>query len=429
MARFRIQGGHPLNGTVRPSGNKNAALPALAACLLTDEPVVLHNVPDIGDVETMLRLLESVGVQVTRLGPHSVRLHARDVHNTALDPHLCREIRASILLAGPMLARTGEIELPPPGGDVIGRRRVDTHILALSALGAQVTYDRQFYFRARTLEGTHILLDEASVTATENAVMAAVLARGTTVIQNAACEPHVQDLCRLLNGMGAHIEGIGSNVLTIQGVDRLHGTEYTLGPDYIEVGSFIGLGAIAPGELRVGPVHLDDLRMIRWVFEGRLNVRLEVEGDTIVVPDEQDLRVIPDVGGAIPKIDDAPWPMFPADLMSIALVVATQAQGTILIHEKMFESRLYFVDKLISMGAHIILCDPHRAVVSGPARLHGQILTSPDIRAGMALLIAALIADGESEIYNIEQIDRGYERIDEKLRALGAHIEREDDGP
>ena len=429
MARFRIQGGYPLNGTVTPSGNKNAALPALAACLLTDEPVVLHNVPAIGDVGTMLRLLESVGVKVTALGPHSVRLHAREVHSPALDPRLCREIRASILLAGPMLARAGAIELPPPGGDVIGRRRVDTHILALSGLGAEVDFDRHFHFRAARLQGAHILLDEASVTATENAVMAAVLARGTTVIENAACEPHVQDLCHLLNAMGARIHGIGSNVLTIEGVEKLHGATHTLRPDHTEIGSFIGLGAVTRGELRIGPVHLDDLHMIRWVFEKRLNVHVEVDGDALVVPDDQDLRVIPDVGGAIPKIDDAPWPMFPADLMSIALVVATQAQGTILIHEKMFESRLYFVDKLISMGAHIILCDPHRAVVSGPARLHGQILSSPDIRAGMALLIAALIADGESEIYNIEQIDRGYERIEEKLRALGARIERVDDGP
>ena len=424
MARFRIEGGHPLNGTVVPSGNKNAALPALAACLLTDEPVVLHNVPDIGDVRTMLRLLESVGVQIARPDPHTVHLQARNVHSAVLDPHLCREIRASILLAGPMLARTGQVELPPPGGDVIGRRRVDTHILALSELGAQVKYNRRFRFWTKGLQGTHVLLDEASVTATENAIMAAVLARGRTVIQNAACEPHVQDLCHLLNAMGARITGIGSNVLTIEGVARLHGAEYTLGPDYTEVGSFIGLGAVSRGELRIGPVRLDDLRMIRWVFEKRLNVHLEVEDETIIVPDGQNLRIVPDVGGAIPKIDDAPWPMFPADLMSIALVVATQAEGTILIHEKMFESRLYFVDKLISMGAHIILCDPHRAVVSGPARLHSQILTSPDIRAGMALLIAALIAEGESEIYNIEQIDRGYERIEEKLRALGARIER-----
>ncbi len=424
MARFRIEGGTPLNGTVLPGGNKNAALPALAACLLTDEPVVLHNVPRIGDVNTMQQLLTTLGARVEPLGPHSVRVHAANVHSTDLDPYLCHEIRASILLAGPLVAREGLVELPPPGGDVIGRRRVDTHILALEALGAQVDVNRRFRFRARGLRGTRVLLDEASVTATENAIMAAVLAKGTTIIENAACEPHVQNLCHLLNSMGARITGIGSNVLTIEGVDRLHGTEFTLGPDYIEIGSFIGLGAVTRGEMRIGPVNLDDLQMIRWIFERRLNVHIEVEGNTIVVPDEQDLRVIPDVGGAIPKIDDAPWPMFPADLMSIALVVATQAQGVILIHEKMFESRLYFVDKLISMGAHIILCDPHRAVVSGPAPLHGQILTSPDIRAGMALLIAALIAEGESEIHNIEQIDRGYERIDEKLRALGARIER-----
>ncbi len=424
MARFRIEGGHPLNGVVHPSGNKNAALPALAATLLTDEPVTLHNVPRIGDVQTMQELLATLGVRVELLGPTSVRLHAREVHTPHLDPHLCREIRASILLAGPLLARMGHVELPPPGGDVIGRRRLDTHLLAFEALGARVGYDRVFRFETSGLRGTEILLDEASVTATENAIMAAVLAKGTTIIRNAACEPHVQDLCHMLNSMGAQIEGIGSNVLTIHGVDRLHGTEYTLGPDYVEIGSFIGLGAVSRGELRIHPVNPADLQMIRWVFERRLNVNLRLEGDTLIVPDEQDLEVIPDVGGAIPKVDDAPWPMFPADLMSITLVVATQARGTILLHEKMFESRLYFVDKLISMGARIILCDPHRAVVSGPARLHGQVLTSPDIRAGMALLIAALIAEGESEIHNIEQIDRGYERIEEKLRALGARIER-----
>ena len=424
MAHFRIEGGYPLNGTIRPSGNKNAALPALSAALLTEDPVILHNVPRIGDVETMLALLSHLGVDVTWIGSSSVRLVARDVQARRLDPALCREIRASILLAGPLLARVGHLELPPPGGDVIGRRRIDTHILALEHLGAQITFNRTFVFRTSGLRAASILLDEASVTATENAIMAAVLAPGTTVIRNAACEPHVQDLCRLLNRMGAQIEGIGSNVLTIHGVDRLHGTEYTLGPDYIEIGSYLGLGAITPGEIRIEPVQFDDLQMILWVFERRFNVHVIRDGNALVVPDGQELRIIPDVGGAIPKVDDAPWPMFPADLMSIALVVATQAEGVILIHEKLFESRLYFVDKLISMGAHIILCDPHRAVVSGPARLHGQILSSPDIRAGMALLIAALIAEGESIIHNIEQIDRGYQRIEEKLRPLGAHIER-----
>ena len=427
MAWFRIEGGAPLSGTLQPSGNKNAALPALAATLLTDEPVILHNVPQIGDVKTMQRLLASLGVDVAPLGPTSLRLQAKHIPSTHLDPQLCREIRASVLLVGPLLARLGEVRLPPPGGDVIGRRRLDTHLLALEALGAEVDYRRDFHFRADRLQGRTILLDEASVTATENAVMAASLARGTTVIHNAACEPHVQDVCRLLNAMGAHIEGIGSNVLTVHGVEKLHGAEYTLGPDYVEIGSFIGLGAVSRGELRIGPVNPSDLQMIRWVFERRLNVNLRLEGETLVVPDEQELRVIPDVGGAIPKIDDAPWPMFPADLMSIALVVATQANGTILIHEKMFESRLYFVDKLISMGAHIILCDPHRAVVSGPAQLHGQVLTSPDIRAGMALLIASLIAEGTSEIYNIEQIDRGYQHIERKLQAVGARIERVND--
>ena len=312
MARFRIEGGYPLNGTIRPSGNKNAALPALAAALLTDEPVILHNVPDIGDVRTMQRLLADLGVEITPLGPNSLRLQAKHIRSTQPDPALCREIRASILLAGPMVARTGFLELPPPGGDVIGRRRVDTHLLALESLGATVTYNRTFRFQARRLQGRTILLDEASVTATENAIMAAVLAQGTTVIRNAACEPHVQDLCHLLNRMGARIEGIGSNVLTIHGVDRLHGAEYTLGPDYIEIGSYIGLGAVTPGELRIEPVKPDDLHMIRWVFERRLNVHTRLDGNALVVPDDQELRVIPDVGGAIPKIDDAPWPMFPA---------------------------------------------------------------------------------------------------------------------
>ncbi len=428
MARFHIEGGHSLHGTIRPSGNKNAALPALAAALLTDEPLILHNVPHIGDVATMQRLLASLGMDVDPLDAHSIRVQAKTLRTPHVDPRLAREIRASILLAGPLLARLGEIRLPPPGGDVIGRRRLDTHLLALQALGAQVEYDRAFHFRVKRLQGASILLDEASVTATENAVMAASLARGTTVIHNAACEPHVQDVCRLLNAMGAQIEGIGSNVLTVHGVERLHGAEYTLGPDYVEVGSYIGLGAVSRGRLRIGPVEPADLQMIRWVFERRLNVHMELQEDMLVIPDEQELRVVPDVGGAIPKIDDAPWPMFPADLMSIALVVATQAQGTILIHEKMFESRLYFVDKLISMGAHIILCDPHRAVVAGPARLHGQTLSSPDIRAGMALLIASLIAKGKSDIYNIEQIDRGYQHIERKLQGIGAHIERLEEG-
>jgi UDP-N-acetylglucosamine 1-carboxyvinyltransferase len=423
MAKFIIEGGCSIQGTVRPSGNKNAALPLLAASLLTDQPVVLRNVPRIRDVEDMVHLISGLDVSVQETGDHELTIHARDVRKAQPDPLLCSRIRGSILLAGPMLARVGQIDLPLPGGDVIGRRRVDTHLLALSALGASVSVNSVYSLRADALRGDDILLDEASVTGTENAIMAAVRARGTTIIRNAASEPHVQELCHFLNALGARIAGIGSNTLTIEGVDRLHGGEFTISPDYIEVGSYIGLGAVTRGEIRICGVVPDHLRMIRLVFR-RLGVEMRFEGDDLVVADEQDLRVIEDVHGAIPKIDDAPWPAFPADMMSIALVVATQARGTVLIHEKMFESRLYFVDKLIQMGARIILCDPHRAVVVGPSALHGERLESPDIRAGMALLIAAFCAKGRSTIGNIGQIDRGYEKIDEKLRALGACIQR-----
>ena len=424
MSKFIIEGGYPLSGSVIPSGNKNAALPILAASLLTDQPVRLHNIPRIGDVETMLQLLADLGVEIEEWDGSTLILCARRVHKATLDAELCRRIRASILLAGPMLARCGELQLPMPGGDVIGRRRVDTHLLALEALGAEIAFDRTFEMRANRLWGTDVLLDEMSVTATENAIMAAVLAEGTTVIRNAASEPHVQDLCRFLNGLGARIRGIGSNTLTIEGVSRLSGGEFTLSPDHTEIGSFIGLGAVTEGEIRIRGVEPEQLRMILFVFRDRLGVKMRFDNGDLVIENEQELCVQPDVGGAVPKIDDAPWPAFPADLMSIALVVATQARGTVLIHEKMFESRLYFVDKLISMGARIILCDPHRCVVVGPSRLHGQELISPDIRAGMALLIAALCAEGQSVIGNIGQIDRGYERIDEKLRKLGARIER-----
>jgi len=424
MGKFIIEGSHPLSGSVIPSGNKNAALPILAATLLTDQPVTLHNIPRIGDVETMLHLLADLGVEVEGWKGNTLTLCARRVHKAALDAGLCRRIRASILLAGPMLARCGELQLPMPGGDVIGRRRVDTHLLALKALGAEISFNWGFEMRASRLRGSDVLLDETSVTATENGIMAAVLAEGTTIIRNAASEPHVQDLCRFLNGLGARIEGIGSNTLTIVGVPRLGGGEFTISPDHTEIGSFIGLGAVTEGEIRIRGVQPDHLRMILFVFRDRLGVKMRFKDGDLVIEADQELRIQPDVGGAVPKIDDAPWPAFPADLMSIALVVATQARGTVLIHEKMFESRLYFVDKLISMGARIILCDPHRCVVVGPSPLKGQELISPDIRAGMALLIAALCAEGRSVIGNIGQIDRGYERIDEKLRKLGAHIER-----
>ena len=428
MPTFLIQGGHPLRGEVTPSGNKNAALPLLTACLLTDEPVVLHNIPNIGDVQTMRQLLENLGVSIETINQNSWRLHARQVCKADLDPQLCRRIRASILLAGPMLGRSTGIDLPPPGGDVIGRRRVDTHFLALRALGAEISYgEHEFHIRApNRLRGAEVLLDEASVTATENAIMAAVTAHGETVIRNAASEPHVQDLCHFLNCLGARIENIGSNTLHIEGVERLNGGEYTIGPDYLEVVSYIGAAVVTGGEIRIrqaAPHHLD---MVRLVF-GRLGVSWEVEGEDIYIPAEQKLEVTPDVGGKIPQINVMPWPAFPTDLMSIAIVIATQAKGTVLFHDWMYETRMFFIDKLISMGARIVLCDPHRSIVQGPSTLIGETLESPDIRAGLALTLSALAAKGTSRIGNIGQIDRGYERIDEKLRGLGAHIQRLDE--
>ena len=423
MNTFVIEGGRPLRGSVRVAGNKNAALPIIAACLLTDEPVTLTNVPAITDVETMLELVADLGVEVEHGAPGEIRIHAAETPKHELDEALCSRIRASILLAGPLLARCGEAIVPPPGGDVIGRRRLDTHIHAFRRLGAEVQASRRFHMRARALAGAHVFLDEASVTGTENAVMAAVLARGETVIANAACEPHVQDLCRFLVARGADIEGIGSNVLRVRGVDRLRGGDWRICPDHIEVASFIGLGAVTPGEIVIEDVVPDHLVAIWPGFE-RLGVRWETDGSSIRVPDGQELAIGDDLGAQIPKIEDGPWPAFPADLTSIALAVATQARGTVLIFEKMFENRLFFVDKLVNMGARIILCDPHRAVVSGPAQLYGERMESPDIRAGMAMLIASLCAEGRSTIGNIGQIDRGYERIDERLRALGAAIER-----
>ncbi|MFQ5342354.1 MAG: UDP-N-acetylglucosamine 1-carboxyvinyltransferase [Anaerolineae bacterium] len=426
MSKFIIEGGQPLRGTVTPSGNKNAALPILAACLLTDEPITLENVPRIRDVETMLQLLADLGAEVGWTAGNTLRVHAASLRKAELDPDLCRRIRASILLAGPMLARAGHLTLPPPGGDVIGRRRVDTHLLALRNLGAKIAIHTDGYdMIANGLKGQDVLLDEASVTGTENALMAAATAKGTTVIRNAASEPHVQDLARFLNVLGARISGVGSNTLVVEGVEALSGGHFRISADHIEVGSYIGLAALCGDGVRITDAAPEMLRMIRLVFR-RLGVEVEITGSDVYVPPNQSLRIIDDAGGAVPKIDDGPWPAFPADLMSIALVLATQAQGTILIHEKMFESRLYFVDKLISMGARIILCDPHRAVVVGPAPLHGAPLESPDIRAGMALLIAAQAADGRSVIRNIGQIDRGYEHVDDKLRALGARIERAD---
>jgi UDP-N-acetylglucosamine 1-carboxyvinyltransferase len=420
---FVIEGGRPLHGAIRAAGNKNAALPIIAACLLTDEPVALTNVPAIRDVETMLELIADVGVDVEHRGPGELRIHAAQPPKHELDEELCRRIRASILLAGPLLARSGEAIVPPPGGDVIGRRRLDVHIDALKRLGAEVHVNRRFHMRAERLVGVPLFLDEASVTGTENAVMAAVLARGETLIGNAACEPHVQDLCRFLVSLGAEIDGIGSNVLRVRGVERLRGGEWRICPDHIEVASFIGLGAVTDGEITIEDVHPEDLVAIWPGFE-RLGIAAEISGSTVRVRGGRELVIADDVGAQIPKIEDGPWPAFPADLTSIALAVATQARGTVLIFEKMFENRLFFVDKLVNMGARIILCDPHRAVVNGPARLYGERMESPDIRAGMAMLIASLCAEGTSTIGNIGQIDRGYERIDERLRALGASIER-----
>jgi len=418
-----IEGRRPLDGTLRAAGNKNAALPIVAACLLTDQPVVLHNVPAITDVETMLALAAAVGVTVERRGGGEVLVHAASTPAAELDEELCRRIRASILFAGPLLARCGEAIVPPPGGDVIGRRRLDVHIAALEQLGVEVQANGSFHMRTDGLAGLPLFLDEASVTGTENAVMAAVLARGETVIGNAACEPHVQDLCRFLVSLGAEIEGIGSNVLRIRGVERLHGGEWRISPDHIEVASFIGLGAVTEGSLTIEGVNPVDLIAI-WGALERLGVATDVGESTVRVQGGQELVIQDDLGGQIPKIEDGPWPAFPADLTSIALAVATQARGTVLIFEKMFENRLFFVDKLVNMGARIILCDPHRAVVTGPARLYGERMESPDIRAGMAMLIASLCAEGTSTIGNIGQIDRGYERIDERLRAVGAAIER-----
>jgi UDP-N-acetylglucosamine 1-carboxyvinyltransferase len=426
VEKFVIEGGRPLSGTVTPAGNKNGALPALAASLLTEEEVVVRNVPRIRDVETMLALLEHLGVEVDWRDDHVVALRARNLSGTEVDRVLSEKIRASFLCAGPLLARLGRVQMPPPGGDVIGRRRLDPHLDAFRALGAVVEATRSSYTIVAPrggLRACDFFMDEPSVMGTENALMAAALTPGTTVIHNAASEPHVQDLARMLLQMGANIEGIGSNVLIIEGKAELGGADYTIGPDYIEVGSFVALAAVTGGELRVKDVRVDDLRMTKLIFE-RLGCRMQFDGDDLVVPPRQRLQVKNDEGDAIAKIDDGPWPAFPADLTSIALALATQADGLVLIFEKMFENRLFFVDKLVSMGARVMLCDPHRAVVSGPSRLHGAKMESPDIRAGMAMLIAALCAEGRSEIGNIRQIDRGYERIDERLRTLGAQIER-----
>jgi UDP-N-acetylglucosamine 1-carboxyvinyltransferase len=430
MEKFVIEGGVPLSGTITPAGNKNGALPILAACLLTSDEVILRNVPRISDVEAMMLLLETLGARVEWLGPGEVSITASNVDGHAPDRELSERIRASFLLAGPLLARFGRAEMPPPGGDVIGRRRLDPHLDAFRALGATVRSDRDIELSAPPLGLTpcDFLMDEPSVMATENALMAAALTRGTTVIRNAASEPHVQDLGRMLIAMGAPIDGIGSNVMTVHGTGQLRGCTHTIAPDHIEIGSFMALAGVTGGELIVKDTRPDDLRMIRLVFE-RLGLRSDVQGTDVIVPGGQKLKIQNDAGEHTPKIQDGPWPAFPADLTSIALALATQSEGSVIIHEWMFENRLFFTDKLQLMGAAITICDPHRAIIVGPRRLRGERVESPDIRAGMAMLIAALCADGVTEIGNIRQIDRGYERIDERLRDLGARITRVDDVP
>jgi UDP-N-acetylglucosamine 1-carboxyvinyltransferase len=421
--QYVVEGGHRLAGTIAPAGNKNAALPIIAAALLTEHPVTLQNVPRIRDTETLVELIRSVGASAEWKQRNTLAIHAKTIRAADLDPVLCARIRASILLAGPLLARCGEVMLPPPGGDVIGRRRLDTHFLAFEQLGAGVTANERLHFTAKRLTGADVFLDEPSVTATENALMAAVAAHGTTHLRNVASEPHVQDLAHFLVALGADIEGIGTNTMIVHGAATLRGATYSIGPDHIEVGSLIGLAAVTRSPLRIARAGVPHLRSIRMGFE-RLGVVCEVDGDDLVVSAHQSLKIRDDIGGHVPKLEDQPWPAFPADLMSIAIVTATQCEGVILMFEKMFESRMFFVDKLIAMGARIVLCDPHRAIVAGPSRLRGALMTSPDIRAGMAMLLAAVCAKGTSTINNADQIERGYERIDERLNALGARITR-----
>jgi UDP-N-acetylglucosamine 1-carboxyvinyltransferase len=427
MEKFVIQGGVPLSGTFVPAGNKNGALPILAAALLTDDEVVIRNVPRISDVQAQIELIADLGARADWIGDNEVAIRAEGVTKTELDRRLSERIRASFLLAGPLLARFGRALMPPPGGDVIGRRRLDPHLDAFKALGATIEHDRDILLTApRGLTACDFLMDEPSVMATENALMAAALAPGSTIIRNAASEPHVQDLARMLVKMGAEIDGIGSNVMTVHGVERLGGCDHSVGPDHIEIGSFMALAGVTGGELLIKDTYPEDLRMIRLVF-ARLGLQTEMRGNDMFVPGGQKLVITNDAGGYQPKVEDGPWPAFPADLTSIALALATQSEGSVIIHEKMFENRLFFTDKLQLMGAAITICDPHRALVVGQRRLRGERVESPDIRAGMAMLIAALAAEGTTEIGNIRQIDRGYERIDERLRALGARIERVED--
>ncbi|MCB9437974.1 MAG: UDP-N-acetylglucosamine 1-carboxyvinyltransferase [Anaerolineales bacterium] len=426
MAReqFVVEGGHALKGEIKASGNKNAALALLPACLLTDQPVILRNVPDIGDVHVMCDLLQSLGAQVEWIEPETVRVHAEKITTHRPDPELAKKIRPSTLLAGPMLARVGMLEIPAPGGDVIGRRRLDTHLLALQALGATIDYQGKFIMNVEELKGAKVLLDEASVTATENTILAMVLAKGTSIIRNAASEPHVQQLCLMLNQMGAQIEGIGSNQLTIHGVAKLNGTDFRVGADYLEVGSYIGAAVVTGSELTIREADPEYLDMIALVFQ-KFGVTWETRGNDVFVPRQQSMLVQSDLGGKIPEIKPQIWPGFPTDMMSVAILVASQCSGAVLFHEWMFEGRLFFTDRLVQMGAKIVLCDPHRVLVQGPSRLRGdQVISSPDIRAGMAMVLAALSARGTTVIRNIHQIDRGYARLEEKLGSLGAKITR-----
>ena len=422
MHEYVIEGGYPIQGTVTASGNKNAALPCIAATLMTEEPVILHNIPEIQDTNVMFEILKSLGAKVEKLSKHNWKIQCDKIKTTELPSDLTKKVRGSIVFAGPLLASKGKCQMTPPGGDVIGRRRVDTHFLALKALGANIHVNGRFEFSATKLVGADIFLDEASVTATENAVMAAALSEGETILQNCASEPHVQDICKMLVAMGAKISGIGSNILHITGVKKLHGCEFTIGPDYIEIGSYIGMAAATKGKITIKGVRAEEMRPLKYSF-AKLGISWSINGDELTVPNTQELKVNDALGNAIPKIDDMPWPGFPADLTSIMTVTATQVNGTVLIFEKMFESRMFFVDKLISMGAKITLCDPHRAVVCGPSMLHGDHLVSPDIRAGTAMVIAAMCAHGESRISNVYQIERGYEDLVGQLKKLGAHIE------
>ena len=425
MYEYKVEGGFPIKGTIKASGNKNAALPCIAATLLTKEKVVLKNIPDIEDTGVMFEILKSFGAVVKKSKANTWEVTAENVKTAEIPAELSRKIRASILFAGPLVARTGKAIMMPPGGDVIGRRRLDTHFLALQELGARVSTEGRFEFTANKLVGAELFLDETSVTATENAVMAAVLAEGHTEITNAASEPHIQDLCNMLNSMGAKISGIGSNILQIDGVKNLHGCEFEIGPDFMEIGSFIGLAVATRGSITIMGVREKDMRPLKISY-GKLGIQWEIKGDVLTVSENQEMKVNTDMGGMIPKIDDSPWPGFPPDLTSIMTVIATQVEGTVLIFEKMFESRMFFVDKLISMGARITLCDPHRAVVTGPSALHSDHLVSPDVRAGMAMVIAAMAARGTSRISNVYQIERGYEHLVERLQSLGGHIERVD---